>query len=375
MQVLGRGATRTVPGDKASVLLHVVRDLVRVERNRGVEEGEEECHKGVDRQVERAALREVAGDPLDPRILRLAELGNHRRQGQDRRGKNDGDNARHVDLQRDVRRRPAVLAATDHTLGVLHRDSALCLLNIDNGDGHEEQKRDDSGDRTPLAGLADRQQLLGQTGRNRGEDQERHAVADATLRDEFAQPHDDAGAGHHDDDHHDEGQHRLVTNDRLRARLEELAATRQRNRRRRLKDSEEDRQVARVLSQLRLSRLSFLVQVVESGNHDPQQLDDNRRGDVGHNAQREDRELQQGTAREQVHEVKQRRLRLLRHTALHSLRVDARRRNKRTEPERGHDEQSKEQFPTQVRGTERLGKCTEQGFLLREMGSGAQPLD
>ena len=117
------------------------------------------------------------------------------------------------------------------------------------------------------------------------------------------------------------------------------------------------------------------MQVVESGNHDPQQLDDNRRGDVGHNAQREDRELQQGTAREQVHEVKQRRLRLLRHTALHSLRVDARRRNKRTEPERGHDEQSKEQFPTQVRGTERLGKCTEQGFLLREMGSGAQPLD
>ena len=117
------------------------------------------------------------------------------------------------------------------------------------------------------------------------------------------------------------------------------------------------------------------MQVVESGNYDPQQLDDNRRGDVGHDAQREDRELQQSTAREQVHEVKQRRLRLLRHAALYSLRVDTGRRNERPEPERGHDEQSKEQFPTQVGGTERLGKCTEQGFLLRMMGSGAQPLD
>ena len=72
------------------------------------------------------------------------------------------------------------------------------------------------------------------------------------------------GAGHHDDDHHDEGQHRLVTNDRLRARLEELAATRQRNRRRRLEDTQEDRQVARVLGELGLPGLPLLVQVVKS---------------------------------------------------------------------------------------------------------------
>ncbi len=57
---------------------------VRVERNRRVEEGEEEGHKGVDRRRRTCGfiLREVAGDPLDPHPEASAELGNHRRQSQ-----------------------------------------------------------------------------------------------------------------------------------------------------------------------------------------------------------------------------------------------------------------------------------------------------
>ena len=311
-------------------------------------------------------------DPLDPGVLRLAELSDHRRQRQDRGGENDGNNARHVDLQRNVGGGSAVLAAPNHALGVLDWDPALSLLNVHNGDSDDEQQRDDRSDRTPLASLADRQKLLGQTSGNRGEDQEGHTVADAALRDELAEPHDDAGTGHHDDDHHDEGQDRMIANNGLGAGLEELAAAGQRDRRRGLEDAQEDRQITRVLRQLRLSGLTFLVEVIETRDDDPQKLDDDRRGDVGHDAQREDRQLQQSTTREQVHEVKQRGLRLLRHTALHSLRVDAGCRNERTQPERGHDEQGKEQLPTQVGGTERLGKCTEQGFLLRVMGSGAK---
>ena len=367
-QVLSRGATRTVTGDEASVLLHVVGNLVRVERNGRVEEGEEQGHQGVDRQVERAALREVRRDPLNPRVVGLAELRRHRRQGKNRRCEDDGDNTRHVDLQRDVGGRTAILAAPNHALGVLHGDSALSLLDVDDRDRDEEQKGDDSRNRAPLAGLANRQELLGQTSGNRGEDQQGHTVADAALRDEFAQPHDDARTGHHDDDHHDEREYRTVLNDVLVAGLEQLAAARQRNRRRRLQNTQEDSQITRVLRQLRLAGLSLLVEVIESRNHDPQQLDDDRRGDVGHDAQREDRQLQERSTREQVDEVEQRRLRLLRHAGLNGLRVHAGRRNERAQPERGHDEQGKEQLPTQVGGTERLGECTEQGFLLRMMG-------
>ena len=91
-QVLSRGTTRTVTRDEASVLLHVVRDLIWVERDSGVEEGEEQSHEGVDRQIERAALREVRRDPLDPLIIRLAELRRHRRQGENRRREDDGNN-------------------------------------------------------------------------------------------------------------------------------------------------------------------------------------------------------------------------------------------------------------------------------------------
>ena len=110
------------------------------------------------------------------------------------------------------------------------------------------------------------------------------------------------------------------------------------------------------------------MKVVEAWDDHPQQLNDDRRGDVRHDAQREDRQLQQRSTREQIDEVEQRRLRLLRHTALDGLRVHAGRRNERTQPERGHDEQGKQQLPTQVGGTECLGECTEQGFLLRVMG-------
>ena len=152
------------------------------------------------------------------------------------------------------------------------------------------------------------------------------------------------------------------------ARLEELTAAGQRDRRGRLQDAQEDREVTRVLRQLRLARLTFLMEVIEARNNHPQQLNDDRRGDVGHDTQGEDRQLQKRSTREQVDEVEQRRLRLLRHTALHGLRVNTGRRNERTQPERGHDEKGKEQLPTQVGGTERLGECTEQGFLLRVMG-------
>ncbi len=78
---------------------------------------------------------------------------------------------------------------------------------------YDEQKRDISGDRTPFARPGDRQQLLGRTGRNRGEDQEDMPLP--MPRSVMSSPSHmmTPVPANHDDDHHDESQHRLVTND------------------------------------------------------------------------------------------------------------------------------------------------------------------
>ena len=65
-------------------------------------------------------------------------VGQQHRQVEHRAGEDDRDDARLVDLQRDVGALAAVHAAADDPLGELHRDAALALL--DEHDGHEEQR-------------------------------------------------------------------------------------------------------------------------------------------------------------------------------------------------------------------------------------------
>ena len=107
VEVLGRGSPGPDTRDEAAVLLHVVGDLGRVERDRHVEEREEEDQGDVHRHVERVVtLDEVLLDPLDPAgvvaVGARVELRDEARQGEQRAGEDDGDDAGHVDLERDV---------------------------------------------------------------------------------------------------------------------------------------------------------------------------------------------------------------------------------------------------------------------------------
>ena len=157
--------------------------------------------------------------------------------------------------------------------------------------------------------LPDRPHRRGEGRRDRGEDQDRHAVADAALGDELGEPHDEAGAGGHRDDHeqlrppHVVGEQLLALGDAGGA--EQLTAAGDRHQRRRLQQCERDREVAGVLRQPRLARLTLLVEGLEVRDDDAQQLHDDRRGDVRHDAEREDRQLQQRAAREQVDQRQQ----------------------------------------------------------------------
>ena len=91
-----------------------------------------------------------------------------------------------------------------------------------------------------------------------------------------------------------------VRDDRQRAVAEQLPAVGQRDDAGALQDGQRDRQVAGVLGQLVLTRLPFLLQLLEPRDDHGEQLHDDARRDVGHDAQREDRQLQQRAAGEQV---------------------------------------------------------------------------
>ena len=71
------------------------------------------------------------------------------------------------------------------------------------------------------------------------------------------------------------------------AALEQLAGSGQRDEAGRLQDRQADREVAAVLGQLLLAGLAFLLQLLEPRDDHDEQLDDDARRDVRHDAQRE----------------------------------------------------------------------------------------
>ena len=161
-----------------------------------------------------------------------------------------------------------------------------------------------------------------QAAHDRGEDQQRDPVADAALGDQLAHPHQQRRAGGERDDDQEE----LAEGQRADDALALLAADRpeQVDEADRLRRRQRDRQVARVLRDLLLADLALLLEALERGNGDGQQLQDDRRRDVGHDPEREQREVREPAAREQVQEAEDVRPAELVVDALDRVEVDAR---------------------------------------------------
>jgi hypothetical protein len=90
-----------------------------------------------------------------------------------------------------------------------------------------------------------------------------------------------------------------------------------------LHDGEDDGAVARVLGDLAPTHLALLRELLEGRHHHREQLQDDARADVRHDAEREDRQLLQGAAGEEVEQVEEPARRL--DGLLHHHAVDARR--------------------------------------------------
>ena len=136
----------------------------------------------------------------------------------------------------------------------------------------------------------------GQADDDAGEDEQRHAVADAALGDLLAQPHDEGGAGGEGDDaHRDEGV--LADGDHG---LAGAGVGQREGDGEGLDDGEQDGDVARPLGDLAAADLAFLLQLRERLIDDREQLEDDGGGDVRHDAEREDGELAEVAAGEEI---------------------------------------------------------------------------
>ena len=138
----------------------------------------------------------------------------------------------------------------------------------------------------------------GQARDDRGEYQQRDAVADAALGDQLADPHQQDAAGREADDDQEDVRGVEVGDDRFAGFG--LQGVEQEHVADRLGEREPDGQVAGVLGDPRLADLAFLGELFQRGDDHLQQLQDDRGGDVGHDPEREQRDPRQAAAGEQV---------------------------------------------------------------------------
>ena len=132
-----------------------------------------------------------------------------------------------------------------------------------------------------------------------GKNQQRHAVADAALGDLLAQPHDEGAArGQRQHGHQDEARPGSV--DEV-ARLLQADGNAER-----LHRTQNHGEITRPLGDFLAAHFAFFLQLGERLIDHCQQLQNDRRRNVRHDAQRENREPPQVAAAEQIHKAQHR---------------------------------------------------------------------
>ena len=233
------------------------------------------------------------------------------RQSQHRGSEDDRHDAAGVYAQRQVGRLAAHDLAADDALGVLHRNTALAAFDKHNERDHHDHQHHQQQDRrnrerapglvlhlVPEVGYAARQADY-----DAGEDQQRHAVADAALGDLLAQPHDeDAARGQGQHGHQDETDARVVDEGYAAAQRLPLQGDGDAQR---LHRAQAQRQIAGPLGDLLAAQFAFLLQLGQRLVNHGHQLQNDGCRDVRHDAQGEDRQAAQLAATEQVNEAKE----------------------------------------------------------------------
>ena len=181
----------------------------------------------------------------------------------------------------------AVDLVADLALGVVDQDLPLTALDEAHGPGdhHDSRRNQERGKgmhRTGAHQLQHPGNGVRESRGDAGEDDDRDAVAQATLGHLLAEPHQEHGARHQRDDG-GEAEHQARVDHKSGLRLERDRDAG------RLEKREEDRPVARVLGDLALARLALFSELLQLRGHRGHELHDDRGRDIRHDAEREDR--------------------------------------------------------------------------------------
>ena len=215
-------------------------------------------------------------------------VSQHLRHAQNRRSKDDRHNAAGVYLQRQMGRLSAHDFTPDNALRILHRNTALAALYIDDegDDDHHQRNQQDhrrSGKRSPRIGsnfVVEINHAARQADHNTGENQQRHAVANTAFGNLLAQPHDEHAARSQSQHGHQDEAHAGI-NHEITLLLQAERDTK------RLDGAEDNSQVARPLGDFLAPQFAFFLQFCQRLINHGQQLQNDGGGDVGHDAQRE----------------------------------------------------------------------------------------
>jgi hypothetical protein len=234
-----------------------------------------------------------------------------------------------------------------HALGILNRDTALSALHRhDRCDDEQGDDDEHQGEETTLEGDR-RDDRLRKAGDDAREDEQGHAVADTPLCDELAHPHDEGRTCDQRDHDDTVGEPR-----RWHALTGRQRTAEHREKPERLQKRDAERHVPRDLGDLALTRLAFLLPLLDLRDHALEKLHDDRGGDVGHDAQREHGELLKRSAREQTQKAEGG---VVGNELLDRVQVDARHGNVSAQAVQGDHGQREDDLATQLRNSKRVG--------------------
>ena len=244
----------------------------------------------------------------DPAVLPLRDEGaDGGRQRRDRLGEDDRQDAAHVHLHRQVRALAAVHLAADDALGVLHRQTALGIVDEHDHDDQQQSADVHQHQHPPgevavgdVVDLAD--DGVRETGDDAHEQDDRDTVADAELGDLLTKPHDEGGTGRKgqdDDDGSPDVAGKVGVHEAVVAHHHIVSKA--------LQQADGDRAVAGDAGDLLLAFLAaFLLQTLQRGDRNAQELNDDGSVDVRLNGQGEDRCLRERAAGHNVEQSEDR---------------------------------------------------------------------
>ena len=241
-------------------------------------------------------------------IVHLAE--EHAGEEHQRLREDDRHDAAVIHAKREILAAAAVHPAAARMLGLLNRNATLRLRNQDrtgNDEDEREDQEDDMADverlaRIVLGGLqrhhlGQHEDGVGHAGNDAGEDEQGDAVAQAVFIDLFAEPHQENAARRERGEGHEPKCNLMILHD-IRLHEHRLGVVHVAHPKRALHDTQWNGGIARPFLDFALARLPFLLQLFQGGNDRAQELENNRRRDVRHDAKAEDRALLEAAAGE-----------------------------------------------------------------------------